>query len=223
MNSFSHFAGGAPSSPSRDLEAGGAAQSGWNFFGAGSDDVEQQPLLGGLADYGSSLRQAASSRLGMGPKPPPTRLERACSCCPALTYQQRLVGFVMCFAAGMVLSLTSLFSFTSLLLGNPTPFALKYTLGNLLAMGASSFLVGPVKQCTDMFAPERRVATLLYAGSLLATLTCIFYLHSKLLTFVAICCQLCAMVWYFVSYLPFGQKALQQCLRGMRFLGGSVF
>ena len=106
MNSFSHFAGGAPSSPSRDLEAGGAAQSGWNFFGAGSDDVEQQPLLGGLADYGSSLRQAASSRLGMGPKPPPTRLERACSCCPALTYQQRLVGFVMCFAAGMVLSLT---------------------------------------------------------------------------------------------------------------------
>ena len=44
MNSFSHFAGGAPSSPSRDLEAGGAAQSGWNFFGAGSDDVEQQPL-----------------------------------------------------------------------------------------------------------------------------------------------------------------------------------
>ena len=90
-------------------------------------------------------------------------------------------------------------------------------------MGASSFLVGPVKQCTDMFAPERRVATSLYAGSLLATLTCIFYLHSKLLTFVAICCQLCAMVWYFVSYLPFGQKALQQCLRGMRFLGGSVF
>ena len=151
------------------------------------------------------------------------RIQRACSCCPALTYQQRLVGFVMCFAAGMVLSLTSLFSFTSLLLGNPTPFALKYTLGNLLAMGASSFLVGPVKQCTDMFAPERRVATSLYAGSLLATLTCIFYLHSKLLTFVAICCQLCAMVWYFVSYLPFGQKALQQCLRGMRFLGGSVF
>ena len=69
----------------------------------------------------------------------------------------------MCFAAGMVLSLASLFSFTSLLLYNPTPFALKYT-RQPAAMGASSFLVGPVKQCTDMFAPERRVATSLYAA-----------------------------------------------------------
>ena len=223
MNSFSHFPAARRRRRRATSQAGGAAQSGWNFFGAGPAHAEQQPLLGGLADYGSSLRQAASSRLGMGPKLPPTRLERAtCSCCPRSRTSSASSGFVMCFAAGMVLSLTSLFSFTSLLLGNPTPFALKYTLGNLLAMGASSFLVGPVKQCTDMFAPERRVATSLYAGSLLATLTCIFYLHSKLLTFVAICCQLCAMVWYFVSY-PLRAEGAPAVLAGHAVLGGSVF
>ena len=72
-----------------------------------SDATVWRPVVTAEEAKARLLRQAASSRLGMGPKPPPTRLERACSCCPALTYQQRLVGFVMCFAAGMVLSLTS--------------------------------------------------------------------------------------------------------------------
>ena len=58
--------------------------------------------------------------------------------------------------------------------GNPVPFALKYTLGNILSLGASSFLVGPARQCRTMFAKERRAASLAYlltlAGSLLSLL-----------------------------------------------------
>ena len=73
--------------------------------------------------------------------------------------------------------------------------------GNLLSMGASGFLVGPAKQCRDMFAPVRRIASLLYVASLGTTLVCIFYLRSRLLTTVSICVQLGAMVWYCVSYL----------------------
>ena len=50
-----------------------------------------------------------------------------------------------------------------LLLGNPMPFALKYTLGNLLSLGASSFLVGPARQVRSPapslpFAPLRSPA-----------------------------------------------------------------
>ena len=135
-----------------------------------------------------------------------------CRRLPTLSYQQRLVGFLCCFGLGMLLSLTSLMSFTSLLGGNPTPFAFKYTLGNLLSMGASSFLVGPAKQCRDMCAPVRRGASLLYVGSLGGTLFCIFYLHSRLLTAASICVQLVAMVWYCFSYLPFGHTMLRRCL-----------
>lgn len=54
------------------------------------------------------------------------------------------------------------------------PFAFKYTLGNLLALGSSSFLVGPAKQCRDMCAPERRSASLLYIASLIGTLISVF-------------------------------------------------
>jgi len=46
---------------------------------------------------------------------------------PTLSYRQRLLGCAFCFAAGLVLLATSLFSLTSLLLGNPGPFAVKYT------------------------------------------------------------------------------------------------
>ena len=36
---------------------------------------------------------------------------------------------------------------SQLFLGNPTPFAFKYTLGNLLSLGSTTFLVGPKRQC----------------------------------------------------------------------------
>ena len=72
--------------------------------------------------------------------------------------------------AGLLLSLSSLLSFTQLMLGNPLPFAFKYTAGNLLSLGATGFLVGPARQARGMLAPSRRVASLVYGASLVSTL-----------------------------------------------------
>jgi hypothetical protein len=67
----------------------------------------------------SSLTGAnRSSSEGRGP---------ACWCLPPLTYRQRLIGCAFCFTSGLMLLATSLLSLTSLLLGNPAPFAVKYT------------------------------------------------------------------------------------------------
>ena len=123
-----------------------------------------------------------------------------------------VLATALAMARNELLSLTSLPSFGALLAGNPTPFALKYTLGSLLSMGASGFLVGPAKQCEGMCAPVRRFASLLYVASLCATLFCIFRLHDRLLTSVAMCLQLAAMVWYCLTYVPFGGVLLRRCL-----------
>ena len=112
----------------------------------------------------------------------------------------------------MFLSLTSMVSLTSLMLGNPMPFAIKYTVGNLLSISASGFLVGPGRLCGAMFAAERRVASLIYIGSLLTTLGCIFYLHQRLLTTLSLGVQTCAMVWYFATWVPFGRSLLQSAV-----------
>ena len=188
-----------------------------------ASNAEREPLMSDDTEAGapssSSSWEASSweasfaslkARVAPPPPPKPGPCDCVCRRLPALTYQQRLFGFLACLAIGLLLSLTSLMSFGSLLTGNPTPFALKYTIGNLLSMGASGFLVGFTKQCRDMFAPVRRVASVLYVASLGTTLVCIFYLRSRLLTTVSICVQLGAMVWYCVSYLPFGQNMLRR-------------
>ena len=101
---------------------------------------------------------------------------KLCACIPPLTRQQRLIGFAICFLFGALLSLSALSSIGGIFVGNPGPFAAKYTLGNILSIGSSGFLVGPGKQCRDMAAPERRYASLIYAVTLVGTLTCVFYL-----------------------------------------------
>ena len=176
-----------------------------------------------LSSMGSSMGLGASlgslgSAMGMveKPKEPETRCARLCRCCPVLTYQQRMLGFAICFAFGGLLSLSALSSIGSIFLGNPAPFAVKYTMGNLLSIGSSSFLVGPAKQCRDMLAPERAAASLIYLVTLLGTLLSVFVLKVQLLSLLCVIAQFSALTWYMLSYMPYGQ----QCAKRMvgRFL-----
>ena len=96
-------------------------------------------------------------------------------------------------------------------------FALQLTcscmaVGNVLSIGAASFLVGPGTMCKTMFGPDRRASSLLYISSLAATLTCIFYMQSHTLTCISILVQFGAMIWYVSSYMPFGQSLLRRSM-----------
>ena len=119
---------------------------------------------------------------------------RMCVCCPKLTRGQQLLGWAVCFFFGALLSLSALGSLPSLLIGNPAPFAFKYTIGNTLSLCSYCFLVGPAKQCAGMFAAGRWLITVAYLGSFIATLVCVFYLKQWFLTLVALVAQMVAMV-----------------------------
>lgn len=164
--------------------------------------------------YLNETAEGLKTRLGLAPQKPKTRLDRLLSHLPELSYHTRVVGFVACLTLGLLLSLTSLSSFSAALMGNPAPFACKYTLGNLLSLGSYCFLVGPSRQCRGMCAPERRLATLAYVLSLVGTLVCVFVLRSHLLTLLALCVQCASMVYYALSYLPFGHALLRRALCG---------
>ena len=138
---------------------------------------------------------------------------RVCKCCPPLTFKQRVTGAFVCLAIGAILSLGSLTSIAKLLLGNPLPFAFKYTLGNLLSLGATSFIVGPARQCRDMLAPQRRLASLTYFATLIGTLLSVFVLRSGLHSLLFIVLQFLALTWYLLSYIPYGQTAAKSCVR----------
>ena len=66
--------------------------------------------------------------------------------CPNLTFRQRLYGFGICLGIGYLISLGSVVFFHKLVAGNPIPFAVNYTLGNLISLGSTAFLIGPRRQ-----------------------------------------------------------------------------
>jgi hypothetical protein len=91
-------------------------------------------------------------------------------CFPPLTWQDRLGGCLACMLMGYVISLGSFFRFRDLLQGKPTSFVLYTTVGNIISLCGSFFLAGPKTQISKMLHPTRKVATLLYIGSLVTTL-----------------------------------------------------
>jgi hypothetical protein len=88
----------------------------------------------------------------------------------------------------------------------------RYTLGNVLALGSSSFLVGPAKQCRDMLSPERRAASIIYLTSLIGTLVSVFVIKVALLSFAIVIIQFASLTWYMLSYIPYGQQCLRRTL-----------
>lgn len=170
-------------------------------------------LGSGLYSIGSSAYSSSMDTLGLGPKKEPEGVMRVCACCPALSYKQRMTGFLLCFLFGMIVSFSALGSIGGLLLGNPRPFAVKYTIGNLLSLGSSSFLVGPAKQCRDMLAPERFLASAIYFATLFGTLFSAFWLKVQIVTFAFVLVQFAALTWYMLSYVPYGQACLKRTVK----------
>jgi Got1/Sft2-like family len=90
------------------------------------------------------------------------QLEALSEYCPQLTFQQRLIGFAVCFTIGHMIAFFSFRFFIRLVEGNPVPFALNYTFGHILQLLASTFLCGPKRQFKSMFDDKRRITTIAY-------------------------------------------------------------
>ena len=56
------------------------------------------------------------------------------SCFPTLTYEQRIKGFIVCFALGTIIQFFSMGSLMGILLGKISKFAFLYTLGNIVSL-----------------------------------------------------------------------------------------
>ncbi|KAG0469416.1 hypothetical protein HPP92_016116 [Vanilla planifolia] len=107
-----------------------------------------------------------------------------------LSTSQRLYGFAVCLAAGLACAFMSILVFF-----NPIKFGITFTFGNLLAVGSTSFLIGPKRQFGMMLDPVRIYATAIYISSMIVALLSAFYVHNKLLTLLAIILEFGALMW----------------------------
>ncbi|XP_010671470.2 uncharacterized protein LOC104888262 [Beta vulgaris subsp. vulgaris] len=124
-----------------------------------------------------------------------------------LSYTQRIYAFAACLIAGLLFIFLSLIVFI-----RPIKFALLFTFGNMLAVGSTAFLIGPAEQLRKMFDPVRVYATAVYLGCAILALICAILIHSKILTMLAMICEICALIWYSLSYIPFARRVVSDVM-----------
>jgi hypothetical protein len=64
-------------------------------------------------------------------------------------------------------------------MGNVPLFAVLYCIGALLSIGSTLFLMGPLNQLKRMLERQRIIATLVYLGSITATLVIAFTVRTS--------------------------------------------
>ncbi|XP_017786886.1 PREDICTED: vesicle transport protein SFT2B [Nicrophorus vespilloides] len=130
-----------------------------------------------------------------------------------LSWNTRIKCFIGCFVVGILLTLLGSFAF---FLGGITMFAVFYTLGNIVSIASTLFLVGPVSQMKKMFSHTRALATILVIVTFCLTLVAAIKWHKAVLVLVFIILQSAAMTWYSLSYIPYARdvvkKTVSACL-----------
>mmetsp|Transcript_3858 Transcript_3858/g.7649 ORF Transcript_3858/g.7649 Transcript_3858/m.7649 type:complete len:236 (+) Transcript_3858:69-776(+) len=139
--------------------------------------------------------------------------------CPKLTYQQRIMGFGICFTCGYLMTFMSFRLFIKLVEGNPAPFVFLYTSGNILSLMSSVFLSGPQRQFKNMFDEKRKLTSIVYLSTLCTSITVCFIpipTGPKIgLLVILLLVQMCASLWYTLSYIPYGRASAKRMLRSI--------
>lgn len=125
----------------------------------------------------------------------------------ALSKKQRLIGFLCCCGFGVLIGFLS-FLFWS----RPTTFALLFTIGNIVSVASTGFIVGFLRQLKWAFAMKRVAATVTFVLAMIGTIIAATVIRSVALAIVCIIIQLCALIWYTLTYIPFGQQMLTSML-----------
>ncbi|XP_031826974.1 vesicle transport protein SFT2A isoform X2 [Nomia melanderi] len=125
-----------------------------------------------------------------------------------LSWSTRIKGFAICFIVGILCSILG--SFALFLHKGLTVFAVFYTLGNIVSLLSTCFLMGPCSQLRKMFAATRIVATVLVFVALGMTLFAALYLKNPGLALLFIIIQSLAMTWYSLSYIPYARDAVRK-------------
>uniref|UniRef100_A0A7S3AWZ9 Vesicle transport protein n=1 Tax=Haptolina ericina TaxID=156174 RepID=A0A7S3AWZ9_9EUKA len=188
-------------------------------FLSNGDDVEESSAP--IRDR-PSLLDRAQRAVGLQPEPS-IREDVINGICPSLTFQQRLYGFAICWVLGTIICISSMFSFGKLVNGHPAPFAIAYSLGNIIALSSTTFLVGPKRQMRKMTHPTRWGAALVYVFSMVATLVLAVLAGANPpkpfrtnsgnagLIIIFIIIQFCSLLWYCLSYIPYGRRIVMSC------------
>eukprot|EP01096_Ripella_sp_DP13-Kostka_P016635 TRINITY_DN8166_c0_g1_i1.p1 TRINITY_DN8166_c0_g1~~TRINITY_DN8166_c0_g1_i1.p1 ORF type:complete len:176 (-),score=60.88 TRINITY_DN8166_c0_g1_i1:38-520(-) len=91
----------------------------------------------------------------------------------------------------------------------PRTFAKWYSMGSVLIMSSTFFLLGPMRQLKTMFDSTRAPSSIVYILSIIGTLYSALILKWIGLTMLCVLIQVGAMIWYALSYIPFAHSMIK--------------
>jgi hypothetical protein len=144
------------------------------------------------------------------------------SCCSSLSWSERLIGFLICFSIGALFLIISFFRITDPIKGDAEKFAIIFSLGNILILSSICFIVGFNKQRKIMFKKTRLITSLIFIISMISVLLLIFLPMSqttkekkiyKYGLMILVIIEYISMIWYNLSYIPFGRRICKFCCK----------
>ena len=138
--------------------------------------------------------------------------------CPKLTMQQRVAAFCSMCGLGYLLSIMG----TLCLANGYSPknvrmFAELYIAGNLVAIAATAFFVGPQKLCHRMTAKTRRIGTAVWFSLMIGIFVAAIMKVPLPAILGLLVMETMAGCWYAASYIPFGRKMIVSCCQASLF------
>ncbi|KAJ3173856.1 hypothetical protein HDU87_007359 [Geranomyces variabilis] len=128
-----------------------------------------------------------------------------------MSKKTRLYGFGICFVLGFAISLISTLLLT---VGSVAGFAVFYTVGNVVSLCSSGFLISFKSQFKKMMDASRLTASLIFITAMVVTLVVAFTLKNVLLTLICCLIQFLALFWYSLSYIPFARDLFKSACGG---------
>jgi len=122
-----------------------------------------------------------------------------------LTRMQRLYGFGGCLAVGFILSVLGT---VLLFLQQYNSFAIIYSLGIVISLVGTGFVIGFFRQLKLMFKPVRIIATVVFFASIGLVFVGAYVLHSGLVCIIFVVIEYLAYTWYTLSYIPYARTAV---------------
>ena len=120
---------------------------------------------------------------------------------------ERLVGFGCCLGASILCFVLCFFMFPVLAL-RPRKFGLLWTGGSVLFVVSFGVLQGPYNYMCHLLSRDRIVFTVVFFSSVLLTIYSACIIKSSILTVFTSIIEILAVLYYTVSYFPFGATTL---------------
>lgn len=125
-----------------------------------------------------------------------------------LSRTERLILFV-CFILGSAACFTLCVFLFPVLAIKPRKFGMLWSMGSLLFVLAFGIFMGPVAYLKHLTSRERLPFTIFFFGSCILTLYFAAVAKSTLLTIPCAVLELIAVLYYAISYFPFGGTGLR--------------